>query len=62
MKWAGKGETQYSQDPHPRVGDPQMGGFTTAELLPRSTVSEPRIRPPSPGVLYWEDEPQNIGL
>ena len=52
---------RYSQDPRPRVGDPQMGGqLQSQRFSPRNKGSELRIRFLSLGVLHWKDEPPEL--
>ena len=41
---AGGVETRYSQDSHPQVSDPQVGGISQAQRSsPRSEGSEPHV-------------------
>ena len=58
MRQVGGAESQYSQHPYPKVGDPQMEGYLWLQsFFPISECSEPHIRLSSSGVLHWKDKP-----
>ena len=65
MKHRGEAaEIWYSQDPHPQVGDTEMGRYSQLQKFSsRSKGANPHFRLPSPRVMDQEDAPlENLAL
>lgn len=58
IRWAGGAQTQYSEDPHPQVSNPQSEGLSQLQKSSgRRQESEPYFTAPNLGVKYQEDVP-----